>query len=187
MKDEPGEVTRLLLDLRAGDREAERKLVDVVYGELHRIAARYIRRERPDHTLQATALVNEAYVRLVDQRDKDWQNRAHFFGVAAQVMRRVLVDHARSQNTAKRGGEIQVVTLDDALPASPARSDNLIALDEALSRLAQIDSRQARIVELRFFGGLTESESAEVLGVSSRTIKRDWSVAKAWLYSELNK
>jgi RNA polymerase sigma factor (TIGR02999 family) len=186
MTHQPGEVTRLLVGLRAGNREAEGRLVEVVYGELHRMAARYIRRERRDHTLQATALVNEAYMRLVDQRGKDWQNRAHFFGVAAQVMRRVLVDHARTHQSLKRGGEVEKISLEDALPFSPERPDQLLALDEALSRLAAFDSRQARIVELRFFGGLTEAETAEVLGISSRTVKRDWSVAKAWLHGELN-
>jgi RNA polymerase sigma-70 factor (ECF subfamily) len=187
MNHEPGEVTHLLLGLRAGDRDAEDKLVAVVYGELRRMAARYMRQERPDHTLQVTALVNEAYVRLIDQRGKDWQNRAHFFGVAAQVMRRVLVDHARTHHTAKRGGDLQKVSLDDAPLFSPQRSEQLIGLDDALSRLATIDSRQARMVELRFFGGLSEREVAEVLGISSRTVKRDWSVAKAWLYGEMNK
>lgn len=186
MKHDAGEVTHLLLGVRAGDREAEDKLVEVVYGELHRMAARYIRQERPGHTLQATALVNEAYVRLIDQRGKDWQNRAHFFGVAAHVMRRVLIDHARSHQTLKRGGEIRKVSLEDALPFSPERSEQLMALDDALSRLAAIDPRQARVVELRFFGGLSETEAAEVLGVSIRTVKRDWSVAKAWLYGEMS-
>jgi RNA polymerase sigma factor (TIGR02999 family) len=186
MSSEPGEVTRLLAGMRAGDREAEGRLVEVVYAELHRIAQRYIRHERPDHTLQATALVNEAYVRLIDQHDKQWQNRSHFFGVAAQVMRRVLVDHARSHHAAKRGGELTKVELDAALLLSPQKSGQLIALDDALSRLAAIDARQARIVELRFFGGLTEPEVAEVLGMSSRTVKRDWSAAKAWLYAEMH-
>jgi RNA polymerase sigma factor (TIGR02999 family) len=184
----PGDVTLLLLGLRRGDQEAERQLAEVVYRELHQMAARYMRRERPDHTLQATALVNEAYVRLIDQRGKDWQNRAHFFGVAAQIMRRVLVDHARTHNAAKRGGEFQKISLDDdILPFSHEKSDELVALDEALRRLAVFDPRQSRVVELRFFGGLTEDETAEVLGISSRTVKREWSVAKVWLHSEMNK
>jgi RNA polymerase sigma-70 factor (ECF subfamily) len=187
MSQDAGDVTHLLMGLRAGDREAEGKLVAIVYDEMRRMAARYMRQERADHTLQATALVNEAYLRLIDQRDKDWQNRAHFFGMAAQVMRRVLVDHARTHHTAKRGGDLRKVSLDDALHLSSTRSEQLIALDEALARLAAIDARQARVVELRYFGGLSENEAAAALGVSSRTIKRDWSVAKAWLYSEMNR
>jgi RNA polymerase sigma-70 factor (ECF subfamily) len=187
MEHASGEVTQLLQGLRAGDREAEGKLLDVVYGELHRIAARHMRRERIDHTLQATALIHEAYVRLIDQPTKDWQNRSHFYGVAAQVMRRILVDYARTHRSAKRGGEQHKVSLDDALLLTMEQSDELVALDEALSRLAQFDLRQSRIVELRYFGGLSEAEIAQTLGVSSRTVKRDWRVAKAWLYGELNK
>jgi RNA polymerase sigma factor (TIGR02999 family) len=185
MTDKPGDVTQLLFRLRIGDREAESKLVDAVYGELHRLAAAYMRRERLDHTLQPTALLHEAYVRLVNQREKDWQNRAHFFGVAAQVMRRILVDHARVKRTEKRGGTARKVDFDEAHSISMERSEELLAIDEALSRLAEIDPRQAHIVELRFFGGLTEEETAQVLGISSRTVKRDWTVAKAWLRVEL--
>jgi RNA polymerase sigma factor (TIGR02999 family) len=187
MKEETRNVTRLLLAVRNGDRTAEERLYEAVYDELHRIAARYMRRERPDHTLQVTALINQAYVDLVDQRDKDWQNRAHFYGVAANVMRRVLVDHARTHGTAKRGGRDQKVSLDHAVPLGEEQSDELLALDEALGRLEQVDPRQSKIVELRFFGGLTEEETAQVLGVSSRTVKRDWRLARAWLYGELKK
>jgi RNA polymerase sigma factor (TIGR02999 family) len=188
MDDASGEVTRLLQALKSGDRDAESKLLGIVYGELHRMAARHMRRERADHTLQATALIHEAYVRLIDQRGKDWQNRAHFFGIAAQVMRRILVDYARMHRTVKRGGGQGKVALDDALPLMTIeQSDELVALDEALSRLAQFDPRQSRVVELRYFGGLNEEETAAALGVSSRTVKRDWSIAKAWLYGELNK
>ena len=186
MGDTPAEVTQLLHAVRTGNRDAESRLLDVVYAELHRMAARYMRRERLDHTLQATALIHEAYVHLIDQRGKDWQSRAHFFGVAAQVMRRILVDHARTHGAIKRGGDQQKVSLDDAPPLTTEQSEELIALDEALSRLERFDRRQSRVVELRFFGGLSEEETAEVLGVSSRTVKRDWSVAKAWLYGQLH-
>src|SRR4051812_2617923 len=186
MEHSPGEVTQLLADLRNGDRSAEGRLLEVVYAELHRMAVRYMRRERPDHTLQATALIHEAYVALMRQPEKNWQNHAHFYGVAAQIMRRVLVDYARTHRAAKRGGGQQKVCLDDALLMTDNQSDELLALDEALSRLAQFDARQSRIVELRFFGGLNEEETAEVLGVSSRTVQREWAVAKAWLYGELN-
>jgi RNA polymerase sigma factor (TIGR02999 family) len=187
MEHSSGEVTQLLADLRKGDRGAESRLFDVVYAELHRMAVRYMRHERPDHTLQATALIHEAYVDLIDQQEKDWQNRAHFYGVAAQVMRRVLVDYARMHGTAKRGGGQHKVCLDEALLMTAEQSDELVALDEALSRLAQFDPRQSRVVELRFFGGLNEEETAQVLSVSSRTVRRDWSLAKVWLYGQLEK
>ena len=187
MEHAPGEVTQLLAALRNGDRSAESRLLEVVYAELHRMAVRYMRRERRDHTLQATALIHEAYVDLIRQPEKNWQNHAHFYGVAAQSMRRVLVDYARTHRAAKRGGGQQKVSLDDALLITGEQSDDLVALDEALSRLAQFDARQSRIVELRFFGGLNEEETAEVLGVSSRTVRRDWGVAKAWLYGQLAK
>jgi RNA polymerase sigma factor (TIGR02999 family) len=144
-----------------------------------------MRHERHDHTLQATALIHEAYVYLIGQQETDWQNRAHFYGVAAQVMRRVLVDYARMHGAAKRGGGEHKVRLDEALLMTAEQSDELVALDEALSRLAQFDPRQSRVVELRFFGGMNEEETAEVLGVSSRTVRRDWGVAKAWLYGQL--
>ena len=187
MEERTRDVTRMLVALRGGDAEVEHELYQAVYGELHRMAARYMRRERPDHTLQATALIHEAYVDLIDQRHKDWQNRAHFYGVAANVMRRILIDHARTHRTAKRGGRAQKLSLDDALPLTSQQSDELLALDEALARLAQFDPRQSRVVELRFFGGLSEEEAAQVLGVSSRTVKRDWRLAKTWLYGELKK
>jgi RNA polymerase sigma-70 factor (ECF subfamily) len=185
MEHAPGEVTQLLAALRKGDCSAESPLLEVVYAELHRMAVRYMRRERPDHTLQATALLHEAYVDLIGQPEKNWQNHAHFYGVAAQIMRRILVDYARTHRAAKRGGGQQKVSLDDALLLTDEQSDELVALDEALSRLAQFDARQSRIVELRFFGGLNEEETAEVLSVSSRTVRRDWVVAKAWLHGQL--
>jgi RNA polymerase sigma-70 factor (ECF subfamily) len=181
------DITQLLVAVRGGDSQAQSQLYQAVYAELHQIAARYMRRERSDHTLQATALIHEAYVDLIDQHTKDWQNRAHFYGVAASVMRRILVDHARTHRTAKRGGREQKLSLDDAMPITPEQSDEVLALDEALGRLAQFDPRQSKVVELRFFGGLNEEEVAQALGVSSRTVKRDWRLAKAWLYGELNK
>ena len=187
MKEEARDVTQLLVAVRGGDSEAESQLYQAVYGELHRIAARYMRRERPDHTLQATALIHEAYVDLIGQHQKDWQNRAHFYGVAANVMRRILVDYARTHLTAKRGGRVQKLSLDDALPLASEQSEEVLAIDEALARLARFDPRQSKVVELRFFGGFTEEETAQVLGVSSRTVKRDWRLAKAWLYGELTK
>ncbi len=181
------DVTALLLALRQGDRNAEGRLLDAVYRELHNIAERYMRREREDHTLQTTALVNEAYLRLVDQKSKTWQNRAHFFAVAAQVMRRILVDYARKHRAQKRGGEQRRLDLEGDVAITPERSDELVLLDQALERLKDWDPRQSRIVELRFFGGLTNEETAEVLGVAPRTVKRDWQVAKSWLYGEITK
>jgi RNA polymerase sigma factor (TIGR02999 family) len=181
------DVTALLLALRQGNREAEGRLLDVVYQQLHGIAERYMRREREDHTLQTTALVNEAYLRLVDQKGKSWQNRAHFFAVAAQVMRRILVDYARKHRAQKRGGEQQKLELEGDVAITPERSDELLLLDQALERLKAWDARQSRIVELRFFGGLTNEETAEVLGVAPRTVKRDWQVAKSWLYGEITR
>lgn len=182
-----GEVTRLLVDVRAGDKEAEARLLAVLYDELRRLAASYLRRERPDHTLQPTALVHEAYLRLVEQREQNWQNRAHFVGVSAHVMRQILVDHARQRNAAKRGGQAQPLPLDETQVAGTQRPEDLVALDEALSRLETFDRRQSQVVELRFFGGLTEDEISHVLGISVRTIKRDWNVARAWLYAEMTK
>jgi RNA polymerase sigma factor (TIGR02999 family) len=179
------EITRLLGELRAGRREAESRLVEAVYPELRRIAARYLKGERPGHTLQATALVNEAYLQLVGQMDKDWQNRSHFFGVAAQLIRRILVDYARQKNAVKRDGGRRRVELTEPLAITRDRLDEIMVIDEALTRLAEWDPRQCRIVELRFFGGLTEDEVAEVLGVAPRTVKRDWNLAKAWLHGEL--
>jgi RNA polymerase sigma factor (TIGR02999 family) len=169
----------------SGDREALDNLVPLVYEELHRQAARYLRHERDGHTLQATALVNEVYVRLIGQANVRWQNRAHFFGIAAEMMRRILVDYARKRGAEKRGGDAVMVTLNDDLNASTERNVDLIAVDEALTRLATIDQQQSRIVELRFFGGLNVDETAEILGISERTVKRDWSVAKAWIRREL--
>jgi RNA polymerase sigma factor (TIGR02999 family) len=184
----PGEVTELLIQYRAGKREALDLLVPMVYGELRRIAARYMRAEGDGHTLQPTALVNEAYLRLVDQRDVEWQNRAHFFGVAAQVMRRLLVDHARGRNRRKRGGDVVMVSLDgeDVAGPAPDAAVDLVALDAALDRLAELSPQQARVVELRYFAGLSIEETAEVLGVSTMTVKRGWAMARAWLHRELS-
>jgi RNA polymerase sigma-70 factor (ECF subfamily) len=174
------------MDLRAGNRDAEAKLISLVYAELRRLAAHYLRGERADHTLQPTALVHEAYLRLAKLQDVDWQSRSHFFATAATVMRRILVDHARAQRAGKREALHNAVSLEDALIVSPSRSTELIALDEALNKLAHLDARRSKIVELRFFGGLSEEETGTVLGISERTVKRDWRIAKAWLYDELN-
>jgi RNA polymerase sigma-70 factor, ECF subfamily len=179
------DVTVLLLELTRGNQEAASKLMPLVYNELRRLARGYMRRERPDHTLQATALVHEAYLKLVKQRSVDWQGRSHFFGIAAQLMRRILIDHARGHLREKRGGAQEVLPLDEALVFSPRQSAELVRLDEALERLAKLDPRQSKIVELRFFGGLSVEESAGFLGISPKTVKRDWSMAKAWLRSEL--
>jgi len=178
-------VTRILRAWGKGDQQALEKLMPVVYGELRRLAQHYLRRERPDHTLQATALVHEAYLRLVDQRAVTWQNRAHFFGVAAQLMRRILVDHARRHHAAKRGGTALKVSLNDVVLAAEERAEDLVALDDALNRLAAMDPRQGRVVELRLFGGLTVEETAEVLRISPATVKREWTTAKAWLSREI--
>ena len=180
------DVTRLLDDLSAGKEHALDELLPLVYRELRRRAASYLRRERQNHTLQPTALVNEAFLKLVEQRDVRWQNRAHFFGIAAQAMRRILVDHARTHGRVKRGGAAPQVTLDEAMIATESRSIDLLALDEALERLSALDERQARVVELRFFGGLSVEETAEVLHISPATIKREWSMAKAWLHAQLS-
>lgn len=180
-----GEVTGLLLEYAQGSQEAADKLIPVVYEELKRLARDYMRRENPNHTLQTTALVHEAYLKLVRQKDVNWQGRAHFIGVAAQLMRRILIDHAKGRLREKRGGEQVVVPLNEALTFSPERSEGLLKLDEALERLSKLDARQSRIVELRFFGGLSIEETAEFLGISPKTVKRDWTVAKAWLRSEL--
>jgi RNA polymerase sigma-70 factor, ECF subfamily len=179
------DVTVLLSELTRGNQEAAEKLVPLVYDELKRLARSYMRRERPDHTLQATALVHEAYLKLVRQQAVNWQSRSHFFGIAAQLMRRILIDHARGHLREKRGGAKEVLPLNEALVFSPEHSEELVKLDEALERLTQFDARQGRIVELRFFGGLTVEETAEFLGISPKTVKRDWSVAKAWLHGEL--
>lgn len=183
--DIPGEVTHLLRQLSGGSPEAADKLVPLVYNELRRLAVRHLRRERPDHTLQATALVNEVYMKVAGQEGAQWQNRAQFFAVASQLMRRILVDYARTQQRTKRGGGQQRVTLDDDKAVTQAPSAELLAVDEALARLEKLDPRQARVVELRYFGGLTVEESAEALGISTKTVTREWNVAKAWLYGAL--
>lgn len=180
------DVTQLLVAWRGGNKEALNSLFPLVYDELRRLAKHYMSRERANHTLQTTALVNEAYLRLANQSDVEWQNRAHFFGIAAQVMRHLLVDHARAQQYAKRGGGAQRVTLDETAAINSEDQTTLLALDEALSRLGALDERKMRIVELRYFGGLSVEETAEVLGVSEITIKREWLKAKAWLYRELS-
>jgi len=180
-------VTQLLLKWNKGDPAALDALIPLVYGELQRLARHYLQREEQGHTLSSTALVHEAYLRLVDQRDVTWQNRAHFFGVASQMMRRILVDHARKRSAAKRGGDKLTLALDEAVAASEPREFDLVALDEALLGLAKLDERQSRLVELRFFGGLSIEETSQVLGVSTPTVKRDWASARAWLYRELNR
>jgi RNA polymerase sigma factor (TIGR02999 family) len=180
------EVTRLLIDWSKGDQAALDRLTPFVYDELHRQARHYMRRERPGHTLQTSALVNEAYLRLVDQ-NVPWQNRAHFFGIAARLMRQILVDHARAHNYAKRGGGAQKVSLDQAADLAQARATDLVALDDALNGLAAIDPQQSRIVELRFFGGLTIEETAEVVGLSHATVEREWTSARAWLRREMSR
>jgi RNA polymerase sigma-70 factor (ECF subfamily) len=179
------DVTALLSQLTQGNNEASEKLIPLVYDELKRLARAYMRRERPDHTLQTTALVHEAYLRLVRQQAVNWQGRSHFFGIAAQLMRRILIDHARGHLREKRGGAREVLPLNEVLVFSPEHSEELVKLDEALARLSKLDARQSRIVELRFFGGLSVEETAEFLGVSPKTVKRDWAVAKAWLHGEL--
>jgi RNA polymerase sigma factor (TIGR02999 family) len=175
----------MLIDWSGGDREASARLMPLVYEELRRLARQYLQRERPDHTLQATGLVHEAYLRLVDQSTTTWQNRAHFFGVAAQVMRRVLVDYARTHRAEKRGGGWDKLAFDEAFAPSAERSVDLVALDDALKDLLALDPQQSQIVELRFFGGLTNEEIAEVLDISPRTVKREWRIAKAWLRRQI--
>ncbi len=190
MADEPDgpDVTRLLREWQGGNAAARDLLIPLVYHELHKLASRYLSRERRDHTLQTTALVNEAYLKLAGQNQVDWQSRAHFFGIAAQLMRRILVDHARRDGRAKRGGHALHLPLDAVDPPSaPFRIDALdaYALDQALARLEGLDAQQGRIVELRFFGGMTVEETAEVVGLSPATVKREWAMAKAWLFREL--
>lgn len=180
------QVTRLLLNWRGGDSQALGALTPLVYDELRRIARRYLQQERPGHTLQSTALVHEAYLKLIDQ-DVSWQNRAHFFGIAAQFMRRILVDHARAKQADKRGGANACrVTLVEGIAAAEQSEVDLVALDSALTRLAAIDPQQGRIIELRFFAGLSIEETAEVLEISPATVKRDWAMARAWLFRELS-
>ena len=185
MEPSPADVTSLLNKLADGDQEVAAELVPLVYQELRRLAVRRLQHERSDHTLQATALVHEAYVKLSAQRDAKWQNRAQFFGVASQAMRRILVDYARGQQRIRRGGKQQKVPLDNVLLVSPDRNEEVLALHESLSRLEKFDGRQARIVELRYFGGLKLEEVAEVVGISTKTVMRELNVAKAWLYGDL--
>ena len=181
---EPEDITELLHRFQAGDEDAQSQLIHAVHDELRLIAARYMRREKGDHTLQTTALVNEAYMKLVNLKIANWQDRAHFYAVAARVMRRILVDHARKHIAGKRGGGIDVLPLNEAIVFTPGRSSQIVQLDEALSRLAETDERAAKVIELRFFGGLSVEESAEVLNVSPRTVKREWMFARAWLRTE---
>ena len=180
------DVTQLLLDWGNGNQAALEQLMPLVDRELHKLAHHYMRRESPGHTLQTTALVNEVYLKLIDQRNVHWKNRAHFFALSAQLMRRILVDHARARKYAKRGGDQRRISFDEALVISSEPDADLVALDEALNKLNAIDERKSRVVELRFFGGLTVEETAEALNISAPTVMREWSMAKAWLYSTLN-
>ena len=181
-------ITQMLREWSDGNREALEELMPLVYDELHRQAARYMRRERQDHTLQTTALIHETYLKLIDQRDVNWESRTHFFAIAANLMRRVLVDHARARHREKRGGDAVTLPLEEAmLVVSDEKSIDLIALDEALNRLAKIDTQQVRVVELRYFSGLSLEETAEALKVSRTTVANDWSLAKAWLHRELTR
>jgi len=181
------DVTELLQLWSTGHADAIDQLLPTIYAELRRLASSYLRRERSDHTLQPTALVHEAFLKLVDQRRVQWQNRAHFFGIAAQAMRRILVDHARAHAAGKRGDGANHVTLDDAHLVTDGPGVDILALEEALTRLSQLDAQQGRVVELRFFGGLTMQETAEVLQVSTATVGREWAVAKSWLFAELRR
>ncbi|HVT91847.1 MAG TPA: sigma-70 family RNA polymerase sigma factor [Bryobacteraceae bacterium] len=181
------DITVLLVASSHGDRRATDQLMPLVYDELRRLAQSYLQRERPGHTLQGTALVHEAYLRLIDQKQVKWQNRAHFFGVASQMIRRILVDHARSHQTAKRGAGAQKLSLDDALGVAGATDLDLVALDDALNDLAKLDPGQSRIIELRFFGGLSIEETAEVMGQSTATVNREWSSARAWLFRQMSR
>jgi len=185
MEPQPGEVSVLLTAWANGSEAARDELIPLIYDELRRLAGRHMAQERTDHTLQATALVNEVYVRLTDQRQVHWQNRAHFFALASRLMRRILVDHARAHQSVKRGGDARYVLLEEAMVVSEETAADLVALDDALSRLSAIDSRKCEVVELRYFGGLTLEEVAEVLKISPITVRRDWSTAKAWLYREI--
>ena len=186
MPSSPGEVTQLLARINAGDKAAKDRLFTVVYPELRRFAGGYLRRERYDHTLQATALVHETYMKLTGMEDVGWQSRSHFFATAANAMRRILVDYARARRAGKREGFREAMSLDETLVVSPARSAEWIAVHEALEQLAKIDARRSQVVEFRYFGGMSEEEIALALGVSVRTVKRDWRTAKAWLYNELS-
>jgi RNA polymerase sigma factor (TIGR02999 family) len=181
----PPDVTALLCRWSAGDEKAPEQLMPLVYQQLRDLARRYLQRERGDHTLQPTALVHEAYLRMVDQSRVQWQNRAQFFGIAAQLMRRILVDHARAHIAAKRGGQAERISLEDAQISPEERAAELIELDAALTELAAVDMRKSRIVELRFFGGLSIEETAEAMGVNAATVRRDWTVAKTWLHHRI--
>lgn len=181
------DITQLLLQWGGGDASALDELMPIVYAELRRIARRFMRRQSPNNTLQTTDLVNEAYLRLIDSSRVNWQGRTHFFAVSAQLMRRILVDAARRRNSQKRGGGQVRVTLDDRLDIADVDGTDVVALDEALKRLAQLNPRHSQIVELRYFGGLTEDQVADLLSISPRTVRRDWSLAKAWLYRELSR
>lgn len=183
----PRQVTDLLAQWRAGDRDALDALMPLVYEELRRLARHYLRQERSDHTLQSTALVHEAYMRLVGQNSPEWKSRAHFFGVAARLMRQILVDHARASRAAKRGGDSLKLTLNEALAGSKEKDLDILALDDALNNLTQLHPQQSEIVELRFFSGLSIEDTSEVLGVSPATVKRNWTTARAWLFREMNR
>lgn len=178
-------VTELLVHWRQGDQDAREKLIPLIYGELRRVARNYLRHERPDHTLQSGALVHEAYLRLLGEESPQWKNRAHFFGVAAQVMRHILVDHARNRRAAKRGGGVPRLALDPQMALPQTRDLDLLALDDALNRLAELDAQQSRLIELRFFGGLSIVETAATLNISAATVKREWATARAWLQREM--
>jgi RNA polymerase sigma factor (TIGR02999 family) len=182
-----GEVTQLLVDYSNGKREALDRLTPLVYKELRSLAARYLRRERPDHTLQSTALVHEAFLRLIDQDQVQWKNRAHFFGVAAQMIRRILVDHARTRHAQKRGGNARKLSLDEAIGVPEHRDLDIVALDDALKELSELDAQQSKVIELRFFAGLSIEETAEALGISPATVKREWVTARAWLLRQLSR
>ena len=179
------DVTALLTQLSKGDKSVIERLMPLVYDELHRRAAGYMRKERANHTLQPTALVHEAYLKLVQQRESNWKNRAHFLAVAAQLMRRILIDHARARLSAKRGGELEIVSLEEASQFRTDTPAGLLSVDDALTKLEKLDPRQGHIVEMRFYGGLTVDETAEVLSISSRTVEREWTLARAWLYAQL--
>ena len=178
-------VTELLVHWRHGDQDAREELIPLIYGELRRVARNYLRHERPDHTLQSGALVHEAYLRLTGEESPQWKNRAHFFGVAAQVMRHILVDHARNRRAAKRGGGVPRLALDPQMALPQTRDLDLLALDDALNRLAELDAQQSRLIELRFFGGLSIVETAAALNISAATVKREWATARAWLQREM--
>ena len=182
----PNEITQLLLSWSKGDQAAFDQLIPLVYPELRKLARRYMGRETPEHTLQTSALINEAYLRLVDQQAVEWQDRAHFFAMSARVMRHILIDHARSHRYTKRGGGAQHLPLDDAEAVGYERAAELVALDDALTRLAKLDERKSRIVELRFFGGLSVEETADVIKVAPITVMREWRIAKAWLHKEIS-